>query len=74
MFCRILRASLSHHLGAVRIWWVCLVQAQNRTEGGNVQGPCVGMVAMFGLWPQEAAQASHCSTPLALHPGGAGRP
>lgn len=49
MFCRVPKASLSYHLGAVRRWWVCLGQAQNRTGGRNVQGPCVGMVAMFGL-------------------------
>ena len=73
-FCRVLRAFLSHHLGAVRMWWVCLGQAQNRrTRGGNVQGPCVGMVAMFGLRSWRVVQASHCSTPSALHSGGAGR-
>lgn len=28
---------------------------------------------MFGLWPWRAAQASHCSTPSALHSGRVGR-
>lgn len=40
-----------------------------RTGGRNVQGPCVGMVAMFGLWPWGEAQACHCSTPSGLHAG-----
>lgn len=46
---------------------------EQRTRGRNVQGPCIGMVAMFGLRPWRVAQASHCSTPSALHSDGAGR-